>query len=195
LDYQGECKKGLAHGQGEAFGRDHYTGEFKKGWPDGMGHYEWNNGDSYKGEWKKGERHGLGKFTFTISAKEIVLDGKWVNDEFVERRKEYKVEERSNVTFNIRRIGEGDKVSFWLPAIKDPKKGIQNLVLNSSSGKEVRKGSIVGFENLSFPATLSISFFLENKYQPHKSVAYLRITFIEPGEYVIKIFDNSWVYW
>ncbi len=194
LDYQGECKKGLAHGQGEAYGRDHYIGEFKKGWPNGNGFYEWNNGDSYEGGWKTGERHGNGKFTFTISTEILILEGRWANDEFVGRKNEYKIEERSNISFSIRRIGEGNKVSFRLPTVKDPNKRIHDLVLISSSGKEVRNDNMVGIENLSFPATLSLSFYLENKLQPQKSVASLRITFYGPGEYEITIYDNTWLY-
>ena len=31
LIYKGECKNGLAHGVGEALGRDFYEGEFKNG--------------------------------------------------------------------------------------------------------------------------------------------------------------------
>ena len=194
LDYQGECKKGLANGQGEAFGRDHYIGEFKKGWPNGIGLYEWNNGDSYEGEWKKGERHGIGKFTFTIRAELLVLEGRWVNDEFVGRNNEYKIEERSNILFSIRRIGQGSKMSFRLPTEKDPNKRIHSMVIISSSGKEVRNGILVGFEDLSFPVTISLSFYFEDKLKSQEIQASLRVTFYEPGEYEIIIYDKPWGY-
>ena len=194
LDYHGECKRGLAHGQGEAFGRDHYVGEFKKGWPNGNGVYEWNNGDSYEGEWKKGERHGTGKFTFTIPTEVIVLEGRWVNDEFVGRSNEYKIEKRSNILFSIRRIGKGSKVSFRLPPEKDPDKRIHNMVIISSSGKEVRNSILVGFEDISFPATISLSYYFEIKLKKQEILASLQITFYEPGEYEIIIYDNSWGY-
>ncbi|MDX2444450.1 MAG: hypothetical protein QNK30_11690 [Bacteroidales bacterium] len=194
LDYQGECKKDLAHGQGEAFGRDHYIGEFKKGWPNGMGLYEWNNGDSYEGEWKTGERHGNGKFTFTISTEILILEGRWANDEFVGRKNGYKIEERSNISFSIRRIGLGNKVSFRLPTVKDPNRRIHNMLIISSSGKEVRNDILVGFEDLSFPVTLSLSYYLENKLKSQEIPASLRITFYEPGEYEIIIYDKPWGY-
>ncbi len=76
LDYHGECKKGLAHGKGEAFGRDHYIGEFKKGWPNGNGLYKWNNGDNYEGEWKKGvTAWTLVNLFLRYEAEVLVLEG------------------------------------------------------------------------------------------------------------------------
>ena len=41
--YNGECKKGLANGQGSAKGVDSYTGEFRKGYPHGFGVYTYEN--------------------------------------------------------------------------------------------------------------------------------------------------------
>ena len=54
IEYKGDCKDGLAHGQGEATGIDHYKGSFKKGFPHGEGTYKWYTGESYEGQWKKG---------------------------------------------------------------------------------------------------------------------------------------------
>ena len=60
--YKGECKKGLAHGVGEATGKDFlFRREFKNGLPHGQGRYQWANGDSYQGEWKKGKMEGSGE--------------------------------------------------------------------------------------------------------------------------------------
>ena len=58
--YDGECKNGLAHGQGKAEGTDIYEGGFKKGLPCGLGTYTWANGDVYAGDWRKGLRNGWG---------------------------------------------------------------------------------------------------------------------------------------
>jgi len=42
--YTGECKKGLADGEGVALGTDSYRGSFRKGLPDGEGPYTWATG-------------------------------------------------------------------------------------------------------------------------------------------------------
>ena len=54
--YQGDCKDGLAHGNGLAQGIDTYEGKFKKGLPYGNGKYAWANGDYYDGRWKEGDK-------------------------------------------------------------------------------------------------------------------------------------------
>ncbi|MDZ7607199.1 MAG: hypothetical protein U5K79_16780 [Cyclobacteriaceae bacterium] len=53
---EGECKKGLANGQGNAKGTDEYEGQFKDGLPHGTGTYIWANGDVYTGAWKKARK-------------------------------------------------------------------------------------------------------------------------------------------
>lgn len=42
---------------------DTYTGEYKKGRPDGWGEYTWDNKATYVGEWKNGLKHGKGHWT------------------------------------------------------------------------------------------------------------------------------------
>ncbi|MCU0459673.1 MAG: hypothetical protein MUE37_11375 [Bacteroidales bacterium] len=76
--YAGDCKQGLANGQGTATGIDRYTGEFKKGLPDGTGTYIWNNGDKYEGEWKKGLREGTGKYTTRYNGRDSTISEKKV---------------------------------------------------------------------------------------------------------------------
>jgi len=64
--YEGECKKGYAHGKGKAWGKtDFYEGEFKKGLPHGYGIYKWANGNTYHGNFSKGHMDGEGKLTST----------------------------------------------------------------------------------------------------------------------------------
>ena len=62
--YEGSCKKGLADGPGEAWGKHHYKGDFKKGYPHGNGTIEYNDGSVYKGGWKNGELDGKGFLYF-----------------------------------------------------------------------------------------------------------------------------------
>ncbi len=83
--YTGDCKKGLAHGQGTATGTDHYTGHFKNGYPEGEGKYTWKNGDRYEGALKKGKPEGYGTFSRKIhNGKEQseILTGFFRNGEY-----------------------------------------------------------------------------------------------------------------
>lgn len=61
ISYNGDCKKGYAHGIGVAKGKeDIYKGDFKKGWPHGTGEYVWGSGSKYQGNFTKGKMDGQG---------------------------------------------------------------------------------------------------------------------------------------
>ncbi len=82
-EYTGDCKKGLAHGDGEAKGIDTYKGEFKKGLPHGKGTYLWKNGNSYEGYFKDGMKDGKGKLVYKIENKaDSIVTGYWKKDEY-----------------------------------------------------------------------------------------------------------------
>ncbi|MGK7394844.1 MAG: hypothetical protein ACNS62_09730 [Candidatus Cyclobacteriaceae bacterium M3_2C_046] len=81
--YEGDCRRGLAHGDGKSQGTDSYEGEFKKGLPDGYGKYTWSDGHYYEGEWKKGEKEGEGKLVYMRTGKEdSVVTGFWEEDKY-----------------------------------------------------------------------------------------------------------------
>jgi hypothetical protein len=83
-EYEGECKKGLAHGTGISVGTDTYEGGFKKGLPEGKGKYTWSNGDVFEGSFKKGLKEGEGKITYSAGkAEDSVLTGFWKKDEYM----------------------------------------------------------------------------------------------------------------
>lgn len=102
--YEGDCKKGLAHGNGTASGTDKYKGEFKKGFPHGDGIYTWADGMKYDGEFRNGKKHGEGKMTIAvINQKDSVLTGFWDNDTYVGKYKEpYKVHDKSSLVTGTR---------------------------------------------------------------------------------------------
>ena len=90
--YEGECKKGLADGIGKAQGVDLYEGCFRKGFPEGQGKYTWKDGATFEGEWKKGRKDGYGILTFSPSLQDSVLNGYWIDDEYIgTEKKPYKV--------------------------------------------------------------------------------------------------------
>ncbi len=82
--YDGDCKKGLAEGSGTARGTDVYTGEFKKGYPDGMGRYIWKNGNYYSGDFEKGKRQGYGELVIKRNGeKDSLVAGYWTKDVYI----------------------------------------------------------------------------------------------------------------
>jgi hypothetical protein len=81
--YEGDCKKGLAHGEGKASGDDTYQGTFKKGLPNGYGEYVWTNGNIYKGEWKRGMKDGKGELKLIREGIDSVVVGYWSNDKYI----------------------------------------------------------------------------------------------------------------
>ena len=102
--YDGDCKKGLAHGKGTAKGVDIYTGDFKKGLPHGKGIYTWEDGNVYKGDFKNGRMDGAGEMTVTEGGiKGIVKTGYWEEDNYLGKYKEaYKVHSRSAQVTSVR---------------------------------------------------------------------------------------------
>jgi hypothetical protein len=102
-EYEGDCKKGLAEGQGTATGTDTYVGEFKKGLPDGTGKYTWANGDVYEGEFKKGKKEGKGILKKSTAGIAQEQDGYWKNDEYLGAHKNpYEILFRSSGVLSVR---------------------------------------------------------------------------------------------
>ncbi|NJO24872.1 MAG: hypothetical protein HC867_02380 [Bacteroidia bacterium] len=82
--YDGECKKGKAHGHGKATGKDAYEGDFKSGLPDGKGTYTWSNGTSFTGKWDNGLREGKGIMTYkTGKGEDSLISGFWKKDVYI----------------------------------------------------------------------------------------------------------------
>lgn len=115
--YEGEVKKGLAHGEGKAWGEsDFYSGKFKKGYPHGEGVYTWGNGNVYKGEFSKGKMSGQGEL---FIKREIGIDsllvGFFKDNKYIGKYKEpYKVTSEQGirrVEFQ-KRAGDVDQVSI-----------------------------------------------------------------------------------
>lgn len=102
--YQGDCKKSLADGEGTAKGEDSYVGEFKKGVPDGLGKYTWANGNVYEGEFKKGLKEGKGKMSMVLpDGQASVQTGYWKKDKYIgEHESPYKLHSRSSGVLSVR---------------------------------------------------------------------------------------------
>ena len=54
-----------------------YVGEVALGKPNGLGTYDYSDGDRYEGEWRGGRRHGNGTYTYQDGSKYV---GEWKNN-------------------------------------------------------------------------------------------------------------------
>src|ERR1700712_5940081 len=68
--YKGECKDGLANGQGEAVGIHHYKGNFRNGIPNGYGTYYYDDSTWYAGYFQDGTKEGKGETHYLHKGKE-----------------------------------------------------------------------------------------------------------------------------
>jgi len=188
--YEGECKKGLAHGKGIAVGIDNYEGNFRKGLPHGKGKYTWSNGEYYEGDWKNGQRHGLGILYVSPGVKETALEGKWVNDEFIKKVstvKPYKVTYKNNIgRVSFSRMGEGNIIRFKFSrngTLINP----NNITLWGSSGSETVTLSYLGFQGMEYPFEGNIKFTAPNDFNAATLRSELRFEIIQPGAWDITI--------
>lgn len=74
--YSGDCRNGLAHGNGTAKGRDTYSGPFLNGSKHGRGTYVWANGERYEGEWRNEKRTGRGTYFWPNGSR---YEGEWLD--------------------------------------------------------------------------------------------------------------------
>lgn len=138
--YEGDCKRGLAHGSGKAIGKDSYEGAFKKGLPHGEGTYQWANGDVYTGEFVKGQKKGHGVMMHASTG--LKQEGYWIDDEYIgSEMKPYTIVQKSNsilrVTFK-RISGDEEKIKFSFSRLGKPIK-VSSLNVQSDFGVELNQ--------------------------------------------------------
>ena len=191
LIYKGECKNGLAHGVGEASGRDFYEGEFKKGLPQGQGTYEWTSGEVYEGDWRKGLRHGAGKYSFFSNGRDTILAGRWVHDEYVGGKSSsqaYKVLYKDNIgRITFTRFGDGERIRIRFRR-GGGDIGVQNLMLFGDTGTSQTRSNFVGFESVEFPFSGKVVFYAPGIWGASTMRCELRFEIHEPGSWEIYIY-------
>jgi len=163
--YKGECKKGLAHGQGYAEGWDTYEGSFKKGLPDGKGKYLWNSGNVYVGEWKKGAMEGKGVLTIKTQEGDSIVEGYWKDNDYIgvtARPITYKIlENRGIPRTNFYKVDDsGDKIEFFFTMMGNNLTP-QNLQYYMTTGTE--SSMFIGYNNVEFPVTCYMTYQATNQ--------------------------------
>lgn len=185
--YEGSCKNGLAHKKGIARGTDTYEGYFRKGLPHGNGSYTWSNGDVYTGRWRNGKRHGKGTFTFIQTDSLKRYTGLWKNDIYIGEEKvpPYSVGHVINLKkFTIRKIKDGDMVLVTIYTNNLISKPSGDFNFSIDTGSTVQVGQSYGFENVTFPSTIYISY-------THNGMFRVRFEVVinEPGVWEIRLYN------
>lgn len=188
--YTGHCKKGLAHGKGQAFGTDYYRGKFKEGYPSGKGTYVWANGDQYTGDWKEGKRNGEGTLTLKTPKGDSIIDGLWENDQYMGHKAvPPKVITKISIDrYNFRLSGGTQNrvlIDFYQNGMRN--KTISNLTMISSSGVETTLGNSIGYEFVEFPVTIKLNYQTMNKLRAKEYQAIFEFIITEPGDWIVEI--------
>jgi len=173
--YDGDCRKGLAHGTGKAVGTDTYEGEFKKGYPDGAGIYTWSNGDVFEGTFKQGLKEGDGKLTFSSDRfTDSVLTGYWKKDDYMGLYEDpYKVLSKTSPVNRIivRRVGNTPhdiEISGDMDMLRE--RGLNSSYFTGE-----------GFDNVQFPFTADME-------ASHANVPFsFKVIIYEPGRWEIVV--------
>jgi hypothetical protein len=192
-EYNGGCKKGLAHGKGVAMGIDRYEGRFKAGLPSGNGSYTWANGEIYVGNWKNGKRHGEGTFTFTKDGRKLTQKGVWRNDEFLREVKEasYSIGHILNLDrYTIKKTGEGNMVLITHYEQGKINSSPREYNLQVDSGSTILVGQANGYENVIFPVSIKMTYIVFDKVQRSIPVRVrFEVIINEPGVWEIKLYN------
>lgn len=188
--YNGKCKKGLAHGKGQAIGVDTYTGKFAKGLPNGRGTYVWANGDTYTGYWLAGKLNGEGILSFKLKEKDSIVDGLWENDKYLGPKPiAPKVITKVGVDrFSFKPSG-GTKSRVLIDIFQNGTRntGISNFSISTSNGVETRLSNSVGYDFVQFPVVIRVSYTTMNKLKTQEYQAIFEFEISEPGDWRVEI--------
>ena len=189
-EYHGKTRKGLANGKGEAKGVDTYKGEFKKGLPHGVGRYVWSSGEIYVGEWYKGKQSGEGTYIFKTENGDSSLVGIWKEGEFMGAASKSPIAKRYyNVDgFTFRNTGETHNrvlINFTQNGTFNSR--MENLMLTTSNGTRTSSGLLVGYENITFPVTITARYDSYNRMGTQKFNAFIEFIIYESGDWLVQV--------
>jgi hypothetical protein len=189
--YAGDCKKGMAHGMGQAQGIDSYKGRFSKGLPHGTGTYTWSDGRIYEGEWSKGLRDGEGTMTYPIEGKDSVSAGLWKDDIYKGKIvvPAYKVTRtsgvaRSSITKSSD-VGSGFRLGITLAGRSNS--DLEDFSMVCGSGSEYQSGSYYGIQDAAVPYSVMIRYRTWNNLHSTQHDVVFEFTINEPGSFEVSL--------
>jgi MORN repeat len=191
--YTGDCKKGLANGQGTATGElGKYVGEFKKGLPNGIGKLEYSRsnayGSYYKGEWSKGLRNGKGRYFYPPDS---IVDGYWERGTYIGAYPyPYKVIVSRGLTrTKITRVADSPnliEVQFKRNGIRTMD-DIVSIATQFNSGSQLEQQNYIGFEQVVFPFEGRFILTLNNKLRTNTFTAEFEYAIYREGRWLVSI--------
>jgi hypothetical protein len=185
--YTGECRKGLAHGQGTSEGIDRYSGGFKNGLPHGIGTYTWAEGTIYEGHWSNGTKDGGGKMV----TRDSTYTGIWKEDKYIGKEiiPSYKITHTQNVIkstlIKTNSTNYEIRIRFFQGSVEGG--GLISVDLAYNTGVQYRDGSIYGIQHPSFPIDIRISFKANDRLGTGQFDADYDFTINEPGSWDVRI--------
>jgi len=189
--YEGDCKGGLAEGQGKAVGTDNYEGEFKKGYPHGKGTYTWTTGEVYTGKWKKGTRSGVGEYRFAEGGKAMVQNGIWKKDEYVGPviEKPAVMRQQNISRYQFQRVSDGNElyVYFYKGGTEAREQRID--METYSSGTAFYRTYEKGYELIEFPFTCRFTYKTTNQINTATMDCVIEFTIKQPGKWRLNIYN------
>lgn len=188
--YSGDCKKGLANGNGIAIGTDKYLGNFKNGLPNGNGSYQFANGDIYEGDFKNGLKDGNGKFTFKYLGKDSTYMGIWKDDKLIKKivPPAYIVNQKNNIQrYTFQKIGSGNRVMFAFMQNGWYNSSVTNLSFAEGGGTAITIGQEQGFDNVRFPFNCRVTYTTQNSLRTASFDVVFDIQINEPGMWKITL--------
>lgn len=188
--YIGKCKKGLAHGKGDAFGVDSYSGRFANGLPNGKGTYTWADGSIYTGGWMAGKLHGEGTLIIKLDERDSIVDGLWDKDKYMGPKP---IAPRIITKVGVDRFsikpagGIKDRVLIDILQNGTRNTGISNFLISTSKGVETSLGYSVGYDYIDFPVRIRVSYMTFNKLKSEQYQVIFEFEISEPGDWVVEI--------
>lgn len=192
LEYEGECKKGFAHGMGKALGSHTYEGEFKKGYPDGVGTYTWPNGNLYKGEFKNGLKDGKGElYVRRLNQPDSIVNGYWDKDKYIgEFISNYSIGQKRNIlrTRFVRLADMPNQVEILIQRNGLPIAVSQLQGAADKAPMFESSTSLVGFTKVVYPLTNArVNFFAPSSFNSYQLDCQLNFEIYREGHWRIFI--------
>jgi hypothetical protein len=185
--YTGGLKNRIAQGKGTAIGLDTYTGNFRKGLPNGEGTYKDSEGNIFKGSFVNGKKQGKGELILSGLVKDMILKGYWESDKYIGNNidAQYEISNKTgSVTPRIFSVGAGNKVELTIidPVTDEYITGY--IALKGEASLRTTFGMYY-YEDATFPLEFDIRYDCNNKIGTSTTANTIRIKINKPGYWVV----------